>query len=309
MNREAQLTQDSQSIPLTVAHSVVIKARDSAIQLQGGATSLLDATFTYDATERQPPTLGLTDGLLQVTETRDHLLTQRTQSPSLWDLRFGEQPLAYQVNVASGDVYVDGSALLPTELMVRSASGDVGLLMPSTYTDFQTLEVQTASGDGRIDLSGDCPALTSLKLSSASGEIRAALGGDFAALTSLHLQNSSGALTVGLTGVYHQHLAFEVQNTSGLIALDLQGDWQADVEGKLHTTSGKVVLALPTHIGVIISAKTMSGGLRVQGLERKGDAYVNAAYGRSGRIMRLDLRSVSGSFDLMCMEGVHHHDH
>lgn len=309
MNREAQLTQDSQHIPLTIAHSAVLKARDSAIQLQGGATSLLDATFTYDAIERQSPTLDLTDGLLQITETRDHLLVQKTHTPSLWDLRFGEQPLAYQVHVASGDVYVEGSALYPTELTVRSASGDVGLLLPSTYADFQALEVQTASGDGRIDASGTYPALTSLKLGSASGEIRTALTGDFAALSRVQLQNSSGALTVGLTGVYRQPLALEVQNTSGLIALDLQGEWQADVEGKFHTTSGKMVLALPTHIGVIISAKTMSGGLRVQGLERKGDAYVNAAYGRSGRIMRLDLRSVSGSFDLMCMEGVHHYDH
>ncbi|MDE3170862.1 MAG: hypothetical protein KGL75_12030, partial [Acidobacteriota bacterium] len=85
---------------------------------------------------------------------------------------------------------------------------------------------------------------------------------------------------------------------AGQLDLDLTdlkpGNLQADVEGG----AGQARIRLPKDEGVRVLASGGIGSINADGLTRQGDAYVNAAYGKSAQNIEMTVHGGVGEIDL-----------
>ena len=93
-------------------------------------------------------------------------------------------------------------------------------------------------------------------------------------------------------------MTLDVDSSSGSINIDLRGEWESDMEGEVDSSSGSVNLQLPGDVGVYITADVSSGDINASGLRKRGDAYVNDAYGTSDVTLKLNIEVSSGSINL-----------
>lgn len=115
--------------------------------------------------------------------------------------------------------------------------------------------------------------------------------------TDLKLDLGAGQAWVRPNGLDLSEL--EVHMGAGQLDLDLTGmkpsNLQADIEGGV----GQARIHLPKDEGVRVFASGGIGAVNADGLTRQGDAYVNAAYGKSSQNIEMTVHGGVGEIDLI----------
>src|SRR5205807_1652714 len=86
---------------------------------------------------------------------------------------------------------------------------------------------------------------------------------------------------------------------AGKVTVDLRGDWKKDLEATIEGGVGQATIRLPESVGVRVQATSGIGTIRASGLERRGDYYVNSAYGKSPVTLNLNINKGIGMIDLI----------
>jgi hypothetical protein len=134
------------------------------------------------------------------------------------------------------------------------------------------LEVELGAGAGRLDIGS--LSLKGLRITAGAGEVEVLLTGQ------------------------PEVEDLEVQVGAGDVTVDLTGDWSGDLDAEIKGGVGRLTLRLPTDVGVRVDAEKGIGKVRARGMQRKGEAYVNDAYGRSDVTLRIDCAAGIGSIIL-----------
>jgi hypothetical protein len=158
------------------------------------------------------------------------------------------------------------------------------------------LSVNKSSGSGELDLNR--LSLLSVDIDSSSGSTNADISGDQPSLRKVRIDQSSGSTNLNLKGTYSAPMTLDLDSSSGSVNIDMRGEWESDVEGEIDSSSGSINLRLPDDVGVYITADVSSGDINASGLRRRGDAYVNDAYGLSDVTIRLNIDVSSGNINL-----------
>lgn len=150
--------------------------------------------------------------------------------------------------------------------------------------------VTDGQGDLQITQNGN-----SSHFGNSYNEWRLQLGG--AAPIDLKLELGAGQAWVRPNGLELSEL--NVQMGAGQLDLDLTGvkpsSMQADIEGGF----GQARIRLPKDEGVRVFASGGIGAVNTDGLMRQGDAYVNAAYGKSAKNIEMTVHGGVGEIDLI----------
>jgi hypothetical protein len=112
-----------------------------------------------------------------------------------------------------------------------------------------------------------------LEVNQGAGRAKLILGG--LALTTLDLRIGAGETTV-----------------------DLTGDWKNDLTANIQGGVGRATVRLPSDVGVRATAHGGIGAVRVHGLRKEGDAYVNEAYGKSPVTVNVTVEGGVGEINL-----------
>ena len=96
-----------------------------------------------------------------------------------------------------------------------------------------------------------------------------------------------GESDLALDGLALQNLT--VNSGVGEATIDLTGTWEESFDVKINGGVGELTVYLPENVGLRVEANTGIGSLVVNGLQRDGDVYTNAAYGESGVTIMLDI--------------------
>jgi len=91
----------------------------------------------------------------------------------------------------------------------------------------------------------------------------------------------------------------EINMGAGKVTVDLRGDWKKDLEATIEGGVGQATIRLPESVGVRVQATSGIGTIRASGLERRGDYYVNSAYGKSPVTLNLNINKGIGMIDLI----------
>jgi len=158
------------------------------------------------------------------------------------------------------------------------------------------LTVKKSSGSGDLNLSR--LSLLKVDIDSSSGSTNADISGDQPSLRKVKMDQSSGSANLSLKGTYSASMTLDVDSSSGSVNIDLRGEWQSGMEGEIDGSSGNINIQLPDNVGVYITADVSSGNINASGLKKRGDAYVNNAYGFSDVTLRLDIEASSGNINL-----------
>jgi hypothetical protein len=85
---------------------------------------------------------------------------------------------------------------------------------------------------------------------------------------------------------------------AGDITIDLRGDWDVDLDARIEAGVGRVAIDLPEDAGVRVETSKGIGKVSLSGLRRKGDYYVNDAYGKSGADLDIEVKTGVGAIEL-----------
>ncbi|MCP4417793.1 MAG: hypothetical protein GY805_14305 [Chloroflexi bacterium] len=80
----------------------------------------------------------------------------------------------------------------------------------------------------------------------------------------------------------------------GEATIDLTGTWEDSFDVEIDGGIGAVTVYLPENVGLRVDADTGIGSLVVNGLQKDGDVYTNAAYGDSNVTITLDIQGGIG---------------
>ena len=110
--------------------------------------------------------------------------------------------------------------------------------------------------------------------------------------TDLSLKLGAGKANLQLGGLNLTQL--RVDSGVGSLALDLTGEWKRSLSIYVKTGIGDTVLRLPQNAGVRIQTQVSLGSIKTHSLISDGEAYVNAAYGKSPVSLDIVLESGIG---------------
>jgi predicted membrane protein len=91
----------------------------------------------------------------------------------------------------------------------------------------------------------------------------------------------------------------DVAMGAGTLGLDLRGNPDRDYSVRVRGGVGEATVHLPRDVGVSAAASGGLGDISVTGLHKRGDRYVNDAYERASRRIRLDIQGGVGSVKLI----------
>jgi hypothetical protein len=114
--------------------------------------------------------------------------------------------------------------------------------------------------------------------------------------TDLKVKFGAGKAEFKLAGVALDRL--RIESGVGALVVDLSGEWQRNLEAFIKAGIGDTVLRLPRDIGVRIQTEVSLGSTHAHSLIREGEAYVNAAYGKSPILLNLRVESGVGKLTL-----------
>jgi hypothetical protein len=89
---------------------------------------------------------------------------------------------------------------------------------------------------------------------------------------------------------------------AGATRVDLSGDWGQDVSAVVRGGAGQVTMLLPSRMGVRVNAGTRLGRINAEGLRKKGEAFVNDAYGDSDATLEVDITGGAGQINLQVVQ-------
>ncbi len=90
----------------------------------------------------------------------------------------------------------------------------------------------------------------------------------------------------------------EVHMGAGDLHLDLTGPRTSDLDATIQGGVGSATIRLPKDVGVRVNASGGIGSINANGLQRDGDAYINAAYGKSAATINLTVEGGVGQINL-----------
>jgi hypothetical protein len=112
----------------------------------------------------------------------------------------------------------------------------------------------------------------------------------------LTVDMGAGQSSLNFDGINLTHL--QVHVGAGQVMLDLTGPRKQDLTVNVQGGVGQGRIRLPKDIGVRAHASGGIGAVNVSGLTKDGDAYVNAAYGKSPTTIDLTVQGGIGEIDL-----------
>jgi N-terminal domain of toast_rack, DUF2154/Domain of unknown function (DUF5668) len=90
----------------------------------------------------------------------------------------------------------------------------------------------------------------------------------------------------------------EVHMGVGDLHLDLTGPRTSDLDATIQGGVGSATIRLPKDVGVRVNASGGIGSISAHGLQRDGDAYINAAYGKTPATINLTVEGGVGQINL-----------
>lgn len=113
----------------------------------------------------------------------------------------------------------------------------------------------------------------------------------------LNVEMGAGRGLLRLAGLNLTNLDFEIG--VGSVTVDLSGDWKQDLDVRIRGGVGQATIRLPREVGVRVRVRGGLGSIDVgEGLTRRGNAYVNDAYGKSPVTLRLEVAGGIGTIRL-----------
>ena len=181
------------------------------------------------------------------------------------------------VNFGAGELRVEGGA--PALLDARfEISGDDPAVNYAVTNGEGRLSVQpqgakpgSGAGEWHLRLQDGVPL--DLKVSTGAGETRLELG----------------TLDLG---------KLEINQGVGELHVDLRGTPRRSFDVDLHGAVGEAHIRLPRSVGIIATATTGVGELKVDGLEKKGDTWINPGHENDAVIIRLNARGDVGEINI-----------
>lgn len=185
------------------------------------------------------------------------------------------------LEIAAGELRLSGGA---TKLMEGDFTYNVEKWKPEIRYDGSSfrgnLTIKQSGGtaaagnvknDWRVRLNDDIPMDITVKM--GAGESRLKLG------------------DLKLRGV-------EVKLGAGRCEMDLRGDPDKSYDATIRGGVGEATIYVPKDVGVIAEARGGLGEIRVRGLEKDGDAYRNAVYGKTKSTIRLNVAGGIGAINI-----------
>ena len=128
-----------------------------------------------------------------------------------------------------------------------------------------------------------------------AGECRMDLRG--LPVSELELMFGAGEVDI-VTGGSRTLEDLDMETGAGDIRLDLTGDWDVDLDARIKAGVGRVIIELPEETGVRVETSKGIGKVSMTGLRRRGDYYVNDAYGRSDVEIHIEVETGIGAIEL-----------
>jgi len=218
------------------------------------------------------------------------------------------------VAVALAAVSIAGCSSGETRSVTRSV--DVGAATSvDVDVNFGAGELRVEGGapallDAKFEISGDDPAVEyavtngegRLSIQPRSGSQPGGGSGEW------HLRFQDGVpldLKVS-TGAGETHLELgtldlgklEINQGVGELHVDLRGTPRRSFEVDLHGAVGEAHIRLPRSVGIIATATTGVGELNVDGLEKKGNTWINPGHENDAVVIRLNARGDVGEINI-----------
>jgi len=112
----------------------------------------------------------------------------------------------------------------------------------------------------------------------------------------MSVDEGAGRANLNLAGLVLTQLTVNLGAGEATIGLD--GPWKNDLTASIHGGVGKATLQLPQDVGVRVVAHGGLGAINASGFSKDGDAYVNAAYGKSPVSLRIEVEGGVGEINL-----------
>jgi hypothetical protein len=181
--RVGDLQTTSQTIELDDADSVSVEIQTGAAELDvsGGASELLEASFTYNVEELNPRAT-YAGGRLEVTESDVEegigSLFDLDEYRNEWDLKLNEDvPMEMRISLGLGPSNLALGALALTSLDIAGGAGDVHLALGGSQSLSQ-LDFNMGAGEVTIDLTGEWGNDLDARLNGGLGDINLRLPSD-----------------------------------------------------------------------------------------------------------------------------------
>ncbi|MDY6877652.1 MAG: toast rack family protein [Chloroflexota bacterium] len=159
------------------------------------------------------------------------------------------------------------------------------------------MNLKAGAGEGEFDFTGLQLASLDVELGAGNFEIRFDKLND---AEMSHLKLNTGASKLKMIGIGHAGPAqMEVQGGVGDINLDFTGDWPNSADVRITAGVGAVTLRLPDDVGVRVETEGGLTSIETDGLQRKGDAYVNDAFGETETELRIHVTTGIGNLRLI----------
>jgi hypothetical protein len=84
----------------------------------------------------------------------------------------------------------------------------------------------------------------------------------------------------------------------GSTTMALAGEWDRDLSAVVRGGAGEVTVLLPSQVRVRVNASTRLGRVNAEGLQQRGEAFVNDAYSDSEVTLEVDVEGGLGQISL-----------
>ncbi len=159
------------------------------------------------------------------------------------------------------------------------------------------MNLKVGAGAGEFDFTGLQLAALDMELGAGGFELRFDEPNE-AEMSHLTLDTGASKLEViGIGNAGPERM--KVQGGVGNITLDFTGDWPNSADVQVTAGIGAITLRLPDDVGVRVETEGGLTNVDVTGLQRKGDAYVNDAFGKAEMELRIQVTTGIGNLRLI----------
>jgi hypothetical protein len=85
---------------------------------------------------------------------------------------------------------------------------------------------------------------------------------------------------------------------AGSTTVNLTGEWERDLSAVVRGGAGEVTVLLSRQVGVRVNAGTRLGRVNAEGLQQRGEAFVNDAYGDSEVTLEVNVEGGLGQINV-----------
>jgi N-terminal domain of toast_rack, DUF2154/Domain of unknown function (DUF5668) len=194
----------------------------------------------------------------------------------------GAKSVSADINLPAGNVTVSGGA---GKLLDASFDYDESDGKP-------TIDYSVSGDHGDLSITQDDDSRTHWGGSQDNWDLRLGSGVPI----DLKLNMGAGQSNLRMNDVDLSRL--EVHMGVGDLHLDLTGPRTSDLDATIQGGVGSATIRLPKDVGVRVNASGGIGSIDAHGLERDGDAYINAVYGKTPATINLTVEGGVGHINL-----------